>query len=55
MRSIPEINKDLAMVEFHLMNLILEKKLTLTYLRGQEVSAEILTEQAMEKMRHEKG
>jgi hypothetical protein len=57
MRSIYEIQKEIELLSYQLNNLIFEKNLTLQVLWGWEKSAEILTEQAMAKMRieNEKG
>ena len=54
MRSIYEIQKEIAEVSFKLNNLIIEKKLTLQVLLGREKSAEILAEKAIEKMKETK-
>jgi hypothetical protein len=51
MRSIYEIQKEIAQVSQHLNILILEKKLTLQVLWGYEKTAEILTEKVIEKMK----
>jgi hypothetical protein len=51
MRSIYEIQKEIAQVNHQLNMLILEKKLTLQVLWGLEKSSEILTEQVIEKMK----
>jgi hypothetical protein len=51
MRSIYEIQKEIAQVSQHLNILILEKKLTLQVLWGLEKTSEILAEQVIEKMK----
>lgn len=51
MRSIFEIQKDIAKMSNLLNNLILEKKLTIAALQGIETSSKILAEQAIEKMK----
>ena len=51
MRSIYEIQKEIAQVHHKLSLLILEKKLTLQVLWGLEKSSEILAEQVIEKMK----
>ena len=51
MRSIYQIQKDIEKARHHLNILLLEKKLTLQVLWGYEKSAEILTEQVIEKMK----
>jgi hypothetical protein len=53
MRSIYDIQKDIALVSHRLNNLILEKKLTVAAMRGAEASAQILTEQLMERMKND--
>jgi hypothetical protein len=50
-RSIYEIQKEIAQVSHQLNMLILEKKLTLQVLWGYEKQAEILAEQVIEKMK----
>jgi hypothetical protein len=50
MRSIYEIQKDIAEASHRLNNLILEKKLTINVIMGIEESSKILAEQAIEKM-----
>jgi hypothetical protein len=54
MRSVYEIQKEIAEVSHRLNNLILEKKLTLQVLWGYEKSAEILAEKVIEKMKEER-
>lgn len=51
MRSIYEIQKDIAYASHRLNNLILEKKLTITAMRGYEASAEIMTERLMNRLK----
>lgn len=51
MRSIIEIQKDIARVSNLLNILILEKKLTIAALEGIEVSSKILAEKVIEKMK----
>jgi hypothetical protein len=53
MRSIYDIQKDIAIVSHRLNNLILEKKLTVAAMRGHEASAQILTEQLMERLKND--
>ena len=53
MRSIYDIQKDIALVSHRLNNLILEEKLTVAAMRGAEASAQILTEQLMERMKND--
>lgn len=50
MRTIYEIQKEIAEASHKLNNLILEKKLTLQVLWGLEASSKLLAEQAIEKM-----
>lgn len=50
MRSIYDIQKDIAKVTNMLNNLILEKRLTVQVMEGIEASSKILTEQVIEKM-----
>jgi len=54
MRSVYEIQKEIAEVSHKLNNLILEKKLTLQVLWGYEKSAEILAEKVIERMKEER-
>lgn len=49
MRSIYEIQKDIAKVSHQLNNLILEKKLTLQMMWGLEESSKKLAEKVIEK------
>jgi hypothetical protein len=49
MRSIYEIQKDIAKASHLLNNLILEKKLTLQAMCGLEESSKILAEKVIEK------
>jgi hypothetical protein len=51
MRSIYEIQRDIARVSNLLNILILEKKLTVSTLEGIEVSSRILAEKVIEKMK----
>ena len=51
MRSVYEIQREIAAVSNRLNNLILEKKLTLQLLWNHEKQAEILTEKVIEKMK----
>lgn len=51
MRSVYEIQKDIAKVAHMLNILILEKKLTLEIMAGLEASSQILAEKAIEKMK----
>jgi hypothetical protein len=51
LRSIYEIQKQIAEVNHHLHLLILEKKLTLQILWGYEKNAEKLAEEVIEKMK----
>jgi hypothetical protein len=51
MRSIYDIQKDIAEASHRLNNLILEKKLTIAAMRGNEASAQILTEQLIERLK----
>jgi len=53
MRSIYEIQKDIAAASHRLNNLILEKKLTVAAMRDYEASSEILAEQIMERLRND--
>jgi hypothetical protein len=53
MRSIYDIQKDIAFASHRLNNLILEKKLTVAAMRGAEESAKILTEQLMERVKND--
>ena len=50
MRTIYQIQKDIAEASHRLNNLILEKKLTLQVMMGLEESSKILAEQVIEKM-----
>jgi hypothetical protein len=50
MRSIYEIQKDIAEASHRLNNLILEKKLTVDVMLGIEASSKILAEKTIEKM-----
>ena len=54
MRSIYEIQKEIAKVSHQLNNLILEKKLTVQVLWGLEESSKILAEQVIEMMMNER-
>ncbi len=51
MRSIYEIQRDIARVSNLLNILILEKKLTVSTLEGIEVISKILAEKVIEKMK----
>lgn len=53
MRSIYDIQKDIAAASHRLNNLILEKKLTVAAMRGAEASSQILTEQLMERLKND--
>jgi hypothetical protein len=54
MRSIYEIQKEIALVSFKLNNLILEKKLTLQWIWSHEKQAERMAEKVIEKMKEER-
>ena len=51
MRSVYEIQREIAAVSNRLNNLILEKKLTLQLMWNHEKQAEILAEKVIEKMK----
>ena len=51
MRSIYDIQKDIAEASHRLNNLILEKKLTIATMKGNEASAQIVTEQLIERLK----
>ena len=51
MRSIYEIQKEIAQVSHKLNNLIFEKRLTLQVMWNYEKTAEILAEKVIEKMK----
>jgi hypothetical protein len=51
MRTVYEIQKEIAQVSNKLNNLILEKKLTLQVMWGYEKQAEILAEKVIERMK----
>jgi hypothetical protein len=51
MRSIYDIQRDIARVSNLLNILILEKKLTVSALEGLEVSSKIMAEKVIEKMK----
>lgn len=53
MRSVYEIQKDIARAKWVLDQLVLEKKLTQQMLEGLEVSSKILAEKAIEKMKND--
>ena len=53
MRSVYEIQKDIAAASHRLNNLILEKKLTIAAIVGNEVSSRFLTEQLMERLKND--
>lgn len=54
MRRISEIERDIRKVSDLLNRLVLERKLTIAQIKGIEASAQILTEQAMKKMKDDK-
>jgi hypothetical protein len=54
MRNISEIELEIRKVSDLLNRLVLERKLTITYLQGIEASSQILTEKAMAKMKDDK-
>ena len=54
MRNISEIERDIRKVSDLLNRLVLERKLTITYMAGVEASSKILTEKAMAKMKDDK-
>jgi hypothetical protein len=54
MRNISEIELDIRKVSDLLNRLVLERKLTIQYLQGIEVSSQILAEKAMAKMKDDK-
>jgi hypothetical protein len=54
MRTVYEIQREIAAVSNRLNNLILEKKLTLQVLWGYEKTAEILAEKVIERMKEER-
>jgi hypothetical protein len=51
MRTVYEIQREIAAVSHKLNNLILEKKLTLQLMWSHEKQAEILAEKVIEKMK----
>jgi hypothetical protein len=51
MRTVYEIQREIAQVSNKLNNLILEKKLTLQVMWGYEKQAEILAEKVIERMK----
>jgi hypothetical protein len=53
MRAIYEIQKDIAAASHRLNNLILEKKLTIAAIVGNEISSAFLTEQLMERLKND--
>jgi hypothetical protein len=54
MRTVYEIQREIAQVSNRLNNLILEKKLTLQWMWSYEKQAEILAEKVIEKMKEER-
>ena len=54
MRTVYEIQKEIAEVSHKLNNLILEKKLTLQWMWSHEKTAELLAEKVIEKMKEER-
>ena len=54
MRTVYEIQKEIAHVSHKLNNLILEKKLTLQMMWSYEKQAELMAEKVIEKMKEER-
>ena len=54
MRTVYEIQKEIAEVSHKLNNLILEKKLTLQWMWSHEKQAELMAEKVIEKMKEER-
>ena len=54
MRSVYEIQKEIAAASNKLNNLILEKKLTLQWMWSHEKQAELLAEKVIERMKEER-
>ena len=54
MRRLSEIERDIRKVSDLLNRLVLERKLTIAQIKGIEASAQILTEQAMKRMKDDK-
>jgi hypothetical protein len=54
MRTVYEIQREIAAVSNRLNNLILEKKLTLQWMWSHEKQAEILAEKVIERMKEER-
>jgi hypothetical protein len=54
MRTVYEIQKEIAAVSHKLNNLILEKKLTLQWMWSHEKQAELMAEKVIEKMKEER-
>jgi len=54
MRTVYEIQKEIAEVSHKLNNLIVEKKITLQWMWSHEKQAELLAEKVIEKMKEER-
>ena len=54
MRDITDIEKDIRKVSDLLNRLVLERKLTIQQINGMRASSEILTEQAIARMKDDK-
>jgi hypothetical protein len=54
LRDISEIERDIRKVSDLLNRLVLERKLTISQIKGMMASAEILTEQALARMKDDK-
>lgn len=54
MRKISDIERDIRKVSDLLNRLVLERKLTIQQIKGIEASAQILTEQAILRMKDDK-
>jgi len=54
MRTVYEIQKEIAEVSHKLNNLIVEKKITLQWMMSHEKQAELLAEKVIEKMKEER-